>query len=327
MTHLLDVHRYGEAEAEARSLLGAEPESARAHRLLAAALRGQGRTAEALEQATEACRLDPEDVDSLIVLADCAAAAGNHRLAVETARRAVALHPHSWATHYTLGHALLDAPGLYYSGASEAIDAAERLAPASADVQNLRGMYLTNLGDRRGARAAYRRALQLDPHSSLALNNLASLDVRRRPGRSARLLTSAATLDPQRRLIQDNLTVVTWNILVYFYRALFWSGFVVAMSRGFGVALWVRVAILACVAIGLAWWASRRLRNLPRGYRQSPSAVWRSFSRHQRVAAVGLVVALLLMLVVAFAPPSVAGFAWLAIFALGLVMRMFNKPG
>jgi tetratricopeptide (TPR) repeat protein len=259
------------------------------------------------------------------VLADCAASAGKHTLAVRTAERAVMLNPHSWATHYTLGHALLDAPGLYYSGASAAIDAAERLAPASADVHNLRGMYLSNIGNRRGARAAYGRALALDPHSSVALNNLATLDVRRRPGRSARLLTSAASLDPQRLLIQENLSVVTWNILVYFYRALLWSGFVVAISRGFGVALWFRLAILACVAAAIVFWALRRLRHLPRGYRHAPSQVWASFSRTQRIATAGLVAQLVLMGVVGFGPVSAVGIAWLAMIGLGLLMRVLTS--
>ena len=322
--HLLDLDRYPEAESVARSLVAAEPDSASALRLLAQALAGQARATEALRHAREANHLDPRDVDVLITLSDCAWSAREPRLALEAAERAVDTAPGSWATHYTLAKMLIQAPGHSAQGARTAIDTAERIAPWSADVKNLRGMYLAGLGDRPGAREAYRRALELEPHHALALNNLAALDVHRRPLRSAKLLRSAAALEPQRELIHENISVVAWNVVVYSQRILFYGSFVVVVARGFGAPWWLRLAMLACMVLGDILWAATRLRHLPRGYRQSPSSVWQGFSPRQHRASVGMTVSALLMIVVAFAPWAVAGFAWVTMIIARLVLRALN---
>jgi tetratricopeptide (TPR) repeat protein len=319
---LLGLGRFAQAEASARLLVGTDPQSATGHRLLARALSGQDRHADAIECAREACRLDPEAVASWVDLADCAIDAGDGSTAVDAAERAVTVGPHSWPAHYTLARSLMRAPGHSTRSVSSELDAAERLAPASAQVANLRGVHLLQQGDRRGARKAFQRALELDPHATMALNNLATLDVKRRPGRSAELLSSATALDPQEGLFQRNLAVTAWNIVVYLNRALFCMGTVVAFTRAGGLTLGARVILLMVGVLACLAWSYRRFRRLPRGYRRSPSTIWTSFERRRKKALLAMALMLLVVGAVALGP---TGSETLDAFTLVLIVLAIRR--
>lgn len=322
--HLLSTSRYAEAETLASSLLASEPDSPKVHVLLARAVRGQGRTGEALEHARAACRLRPEGLEELLVLSECALSDEKYREAIEAATRARETAPHSWQTHYTLGHVLLSRAEPWNDDPLVAAREAERLAPTSPDVQNLIGMCLAHMGNRRGARAAYRRALELDPHASMALNNLASLDVRLRPSRAARLLTSAASLDPQHRVIQQNIDVSAWNLLVSCYRVMVLIGFALIGTRAVG-APWLRVLAVACLGAGMAWWVKHRVAQLPRGYRRSLPAAWARVSFIGHGVTAGVAVELVLFGVVAVGPTELVGGAWLLMLVIGTLLLTLRR--
>src|SRR5690606_40721796 len=104
--------------------------------------------------------------------------AGCHAEAVLSAREAVRLAPHHADGYQRLAQALLHVPG----GADEARWAAGRaaaLAPHDPGAHVAVGLAAAAAGRRRDERAAYLRALALDPQHATALNNLAAMDTER----------------------------------------------------------------------------------------------------------------------------------------------------
>ncbi len=273
---LNDTGHHAEAESAARAVLAGDPDSVAALRVLAQALVGQDRPRDALVPAREACRLDPADVNAMLVLSNAATRAGDGELAVSAAENAVAEAPHDPATHYTLSYALLKGADRRTSALAEADNAAV-LAPGAADVHNLRGLCLSRLGRTDEARAAYRRALAIEPQHALAMSNLAALEIKRNPLSAARRLTRAAGVAPQERLIHGNLKVAARNFALQVQWLMILGGVVLAIvaesngSRVAREAIAVGLGVLA-VAAGAYFVA-----QLPRGYRRSPVGLVRSF--------------------------------------------------
>jgi Flp pilus assembly protein TadD len=323
---LFELRRYAEAEEAARALVAASPDSPPAHRLLARALNGLGRGEEALVHARTACRLSPDQASSWLILSQCHRAVGDRREAIEAAQECVRLGPHDWTTHYTLAHAHLMSP--VAPGARSALDAvaeAVRLAPANPEIHNMRGMALARAGRTDEARAAYERALELDPHHTHALNNLGALDARRRPVRAARRLSAAASLDPQRELFRNNIGVVAGNILTRLMQALIVAGMVIALARILGAPLWVRLVLVAVTAVAFGVGLHRATRSLPRGLRRSPRLLWRNLSPRARWFLSRASAIVVLDLVIALAPVGVAVAAWVGLLAVRL-LPLWRRP-
>ena len=266
-----------EAELIAQEVLTTEPDSVPALVLLARCLVAQDRAHDALTPAREACRLDPENVGALLSLSQAATRSARRELAVETAHCAVALSPHDSATHYTLAQALLAGTKDVYP-ALRAADEAVRLSPNWSDAHNLRGLCLSSAGRPDDARAAYARALTIEPGHALALSNLAALDIRNNPLSAAKMLTMAAGMDPQQAIIQHNLAVAAHNFVLHLQWAVVAGGLVEGVVVGSGGSHTARTIVVASLGVLVLVAAGYFVAQLPRGYRRSPLMLVRSLS-------------------------------------------------
>jgi tetratricopeptide (TPR) repeat protein len=198
------------------------PASAANHRQRARALVRLSRTREAVEAATEARRLDPHDVRGELVLADALLAAGgtrNIRAAAAATARARRLDPQDVDAHITDGHVQ------------------RRMAEFGR------------------ARAAYRRALAIEPENPSALYWLGSLDSDRgRALRAEPLLGDTLRAEPTDRAALHAATLGArrsiWLLTDFTCVLLLITVILVATWRD-NVAGWAGVAgALATVALG-----------------------------------------------------------------------------
>ena len=240
LVELVNQERLGEAEETARRLLATHPnvgmlwkilgvalirqgkdalqalrrttdlmaDDAEAHRNLGAALCDQGQWALGLESFRRALALAPLDADCLVETADALRALGRAPEAVPLYQRALQVNPRLVEAQNNLGNAYLelaqpargrclptgwrcelrpdDAQILCNLGNAERelgnLDQALALCrraveldPGSSVAHNKLGLVLVTLGQRDEAEASYRRALALNPRYAEALNNLGNL--------------------------------------------------------------------------------------------------------------------------------------------------------
>ena len=274
---LIEHVRWSEAEQAARRLVAQEPGSASAHRRLAHALCGLGRYDDAVEPATQACRLAPDDPWSLMRLSLVRMRLHDPAAAVDAAERAVQIAPLEWWAHETLAVAhMARTDGSDVTSASDpvsalmAADEAVRIDPSRVEGHVTRGRALNALGRRREAERAYLTAGGLSPTSSAPLNNIGWIHLKRRPLHAARYFTAAISRDPQSEIYRLNLTGV---IVMWIFR-------MVCILLCGGVALaavrWVlptplRAAILVGLATTCVVGSAVLYRRLPR---RSLGALW-----------------------------------------------------
>ncbi|PRX49391.1 tetratricopeptide repeat protein [Prauserella shujinwangii] len=199
---LAELGRHDQARMEIGRLLAENPESPDALCVLAECELRLGDAAEARRVASSALALDPESDAALRLHAVSSLELGDRAAAVRSARAAVRATPEDAVTRYTLGQVLVqnaEAPSVeVVAEARDAADRAVELAPGEPAPYVLSGLAAGAAGDRRAERAAYEQALRLDPHDTMALNNLAAMDIRRaRLGRGARRVVAALREDPQ----------------------------------------------------------------------------------------------------------------------------------
>lgn len=226
---LLELGRAVEAEERLRSVLASDPENAHALLTLARALHDQDRDPEAEAAARSGLALDPDHAEGYLELCDILCSRADGAGALDAAQRAVALEPHDWRSHYALARALMVARRPRTRDAFDAAQRSVELAPHEAAAHNLVGICLSNLGNEPGAQQAFRNALALDPHHTLAQNNLAASEIdsgklRRAAGR----LRSAVGNAPQEKLLHQNLDVV----LLRLGRRIMWSLLAAALVLG-----------------------------------------------------------------------------------------------
>ncbi|MFN8194834.1 MAG: tetratricopeptide repeat protein [Nocardioidaceae bacterium] len=274
--HLLHLGRSAEAETRLRRLLADEPTSAAALLLLNRALLRQERAEEALPVARAACATAPDLADAHIALSTCLTRLDRIPEAIEAARRAVAIAPQSWVTHYHLAYVLLQGRRPRTRDAYEAGVRAVGMNPGSAEAHNIVGMALADLGDNAGARRAYENALGIDPQLATAINNLAALELsERRLHVGARGLSRALAVDPQSRLVQQNLRGVVVVALRWLYVAVI-GGLVLLALLVYGKAGLVLRAPVGVALLGVyAVLVARFVRTLPAGVRRSPRQLLR----------------------------------------------------
>ena len=174
----------------------------------AAALIDLGRQAEALPLLHEALVTAPDDPRLLDLLAQVQYEAGDHAGAAETARRLVAVSPHSYR-----GHLLASISELKLRHRKEAILHARQaveLAPNSPGTQAQLAQALA--GRRRGykqALASAKRAIELAPDSASGYQAAGYVELRRgRRRRAERWYRSALELDPTAHIAQMNLAIL-----------------------------------------------------------------------------------------------------------------------
>jgi superkiller protein 3 len=162
----------GEAERCYRRALALVPGFASAHNCLGILLAEQGRPDEAAASFEQLLRLQPDDADAWNNLGLVRARQGRVDEAVASYQRALQLRPGFPAARANLDQALRARDRSLSSsmGASPSAGAVQ-----TAEALNQRGIALAQQGRAAEAEAAFRQALQVQPDSPMAPNNLGSL--------------------------------------------------------------------------------------------------------------------------------------------------------
>jgi Flp pilus assembly protein TadD len=319
---LLDLRRDAEAERRFRDVLTSDPESVQALLGLGRALNRQDKHEEAEQVVRSALALEPEHEGGHHVLVDVLCDRRDGAAAVAAAERGLELAPHDFTSHYQHARALLSVRRPRVRDAYDAAVRAVNLAPHSPDAHNLVGLCLDALGDNDGAQAAFRNALAIDPHHTLAQNNLAASEMDRgRLGRAAGLLRSAVGNDPQEKRLRQNLDVV----LLLLGRRVLWSLFGAAIVLGILLvteAPWWTRALSGTAYVGVLALLLQRVRvQLPRGVGQWGRGIWGRVT-WQGKYLIGLLALLSVgVLLLAFAPYPVAAAAGIV---LGSTLRVLG---
>ena len=183
--HLAELGRLEAAATEVGLVLASEPHNATALLLLAYCHQQANRPAEMLDVAERAVAGRPDAPAAHRVRSRALRLLGRHREAVVAAEHARALDPRDVQSEVARVNALLTLGGTRALLAAAAGAArARQLAPENVDVHLTEGDAQRRMAEFGRARAAYRRALRLDPNDRRALHALSTLDSER--GRALR---------------------------------------------------------------------------------------------------------------------------------------------
>ena len=307
VVHLLELGRAAEAHALLVSLLVSHPGDHRLAHLMGSACLMSGDPAQALVWAGRAVSLEPDDVGAYLVAVDANLGLGRPRPAIAAARTAAALAPQEPFVLCALATALAAGGRRTAGEANLAALEAIRLAPDHPATQFTLGCVLHRRAPD-AARAAYRRALALDPTHSAARLNLAVLDARHRgPVRAMHAVHEYAGVlatEPQFQLARTNLDA-TLNRLVYLVflvppLLVYWSDRLVPATPG-----WLYALVVPFWVWGALWLA----RTLPRGARQSMRlATFPTFTRRPlrilAILVVGTIVFMFLLVTLMNSQPA-----------------------
>ena len=215
----VDVGRYAEAKTALATELQSDPESWRAHSMLAVVELRQDRPDAALSSAARAARYAPNQELPHRLCAAAYLELGHGMKALTSARQAVELAPSSWATHAALATCLVnrrtkdDRVAAYQS----ALVACE-LAPTQPEAHVALARVCNAMGNRRAANRSYRRALELDPENLEAIHGLGINEVNAgRVSSGAGKIRSAAAAAPQHEILrvntQDAARIWLWRVV------------------------------------------------------------------------------------------------------------------
>lgn len=251
---LFDLGRAAQAREVVASVLASRPNSPAALRLLARCHTALGEHREAVRIARAAVAADPADEHGYRVLSGALRRIKSHREAAAAAAEAVRLAPQQWQAYAML------AQSLYRLSPRRALAAAEqarRLAPEIAETHYLCGAALRALRYRgEEARAAYLRALEIDPQHMQSLNGLALLDQGRwRFGSAASGFRRALGADPQHQAVQRNLEAL-FLLRLWCLGWLAVAGDVVVAAGKAGGAGQIRALAVGCEAVLLVLFAA-----------------------------------------------------------------------
>ena len=244
---------------ESRRLLycaaAVDPGSARIHRILSFVALQEGLVPEAVQAGLRAVQLSPFDSLAHAQLARALARQGDRTSAVAAAGRALELAPDSADTHIAMADVLFP----------------DGTRPSKADLARAE----EHLG----------LALQIEPGSAAALNDLARIHLARGHGvRAAGHLASAVRADPMTEVMRRNMDVVFISMVARAHWILFVMWFVtrqVFRAGGGDSPRWVPM-VLAVAGLGLIGWVLLRLRaQIPANL----GAFVRGFVRRERVGS------------------------------------------
>lgn len=217
---LCELKRFDEALAVLGSVVAANPNESMAWCLIAQAQLGLGDHDAALRAAGSAATLTPEEEWPFRLASIALEKLGRQKESIRTAREAVRLNPHEWRTFTRLAMALSKSKGQ----ADEGLVAAQHavaLAPNEGSTHLAVGALSLQLGWYKDAEAAFRRALEIDPQSAAAHNELARLHLKASSFGQAGALADAAEgfagavrADPRGATSRHNLDAVLRLFLV-----------------------------------------------------------------------------------------------------------------
>jgi tetratricopeptide (TPR) repeat protein len=168
---LLDNDDHAAALPPLRDLVARQPDEMAYRELL---ITTQLRSAASNDVARELAQMEDEldaTPTNFALLASWHTHAGDHSNAVRLLARAVAAAPDHDRWRVALAGALAEAK--QYAAALTNLDVLVARAPDNAEIQQLLGYTLTEMGEVDAGIAAFRRAIKLDQDNALALNNLA----------------------------------------------------------------------------------------------------------------------------------------------------------
>lgn len=157
--------RYAQAEAEAREMIGAEPEGALAYGYLVDALRAQDKLSAALDAVQRAIELSPDSSMNLYRLGSIELSLGRYRESLEALDRALELDPSDADFHHARAVALVQ-----LDRNQEALAAAEAGLAIDAEhdgCRTARNDAMHALGYATDAKADLYRQLEKDPNSDV----------------------------------------------------------------------------------------------------------------------------------------------------------------
>ena len=205
----LQLGATGQAEQHLRKYLGAYPDNLYARKMLAQALLKNAQPSDAVEALAPALKEPSEDPQLLALAGESYLQARNYGKATDYFEKASALAPKAAVLHTSLGLSRIGAgqqeKGLadlataaaldpknqragmalvqaelslkHYDKALAAVQNLEKAQPDSPEVQNAKGGIYMVKGDRAAARAAFEKAVALQPTYFAAVTNLAQLDM------------------------------------------------------------------------------------------------------------------------------------------------------
>ena len=201
--------KLSDANRDAVTAVGVDPESAMAHHVLGTIQSASRDIEGATKSFTEVLRLNPRATAAQVQLSRLTLARGDAPAAIQFAQEAVKNSPNNPIARLTLARGLL-AQGQTVRAETE-ISALLKEYPNAAPVNALNGALRATKKDLGGARAAYERALKLDPNSIEALNGLTLLDMTSRNSARAR-----TRLETQLAAQPDRPEVLILAARVYF---------------------------------------------------------------------------------------------------------------
>jgi Flp pilus assembly protein TadD len=157
----LAAGKNGPAQAYARQLIAAQPQSALGYIDLGAALRRDGHVDEAVASWRQGLDRSPQSVYLLLNLAMAVSGPGHNQEAIEYLRRAAAAEPDNQPVQYNLGAMLLEDGRA--NEAAEPLARAVELAPRDTSALVELATVLAMQGDLDGAQRQLEKALEVDP--------------------------------------------------------------------------------------------------------------------------------------------------------------------
>lgn len=167
--------RFGQAESICSTILKSQPRNFNALYLRGVMKLQQGQNAEAANDLQKAVKLNPKSVDARSNLGGALIHLGQLKSAKENLEKAIEINPRALSAHLNLSTVLAHLELL-----PEALEVAEKalaIDPGNSKVRICLAVALMATGQHRSARAEFNRALELEPRSFLAHNNLCELSL------------------------------------------------------------------------------------------------------------------------------------------------------
>lgn len=298
---LINLGRYDDALGLIGPLVAEAPNDPQLHRLRGWALLGRDDGIGAAKSAERSLGLDPECADGHVLRALGLLADDFSEFAVGPARRATRLDPHNPQGFVALAIAQSNL-GRHHE-AWRAAETALELAPNESDLHTVMGDVAAAYPSPDYAVECYRRAIALDPHNAVALNNLAAMGHMRSGGRSAiRQFVAALAADPRLPEARQNLDLISIRMILWIRNACLVALVIALACSPVGIR-WLGPALVAMlVAVGLLIWS-----RLPLTFRRSRGIGLRSGFGHRAATLVNMGVALVSVIaccLVALIPPG-----------------------
>jgi len=256
---LIDLRRFDEACSLLRTVVGRDPADADAWCLLSQAEGGARRPHDALEAASRASALTPEDDWPHRLRSVALQMLGAHDSAIAAAREGLRAGPWTWQAHVRLSNALVAAKGDLDEALAEA-ELGVELGPHEPATYYSLGLVYERRGRREDAVRCYEEALAIDPEDSASLDGLARVRFagsRLNPGGLAGAATGfrdAVRADPRSPHSARNLEIVIGVFLSRLSYLIFVILWLASRDTGGTVGDRVWPLLLLLIPAGFAVW-------------------------------------------------------------------------